>query len=116
MPRATLASRAAPGATRRRAAPTPGPTTRRAARQLADLANVGPATLRDFEVLGIRSIAQLARRDPLALYRALCRKTGQRHDPCVIDVFMATIAQARGGAPKPWWTFTARRKQLVRAP
>ncbi len=81
--------------------------------QLADLANVGPATLGDFAVLGISSVRQLARRDPLRLYHSLCQRTGTRHDPCVIDVFMATIHQARGGRATPWWKFTPERKALV---
>lgn len=81
--------------------------------QLSELANVGPATLGDLHQLGIRTVCQLARRDALALYRSLCRRTGKRHDPCVIDVFMAIIHQARGGEAMPWWKFTAERKRLV---
>lgn len=82
-------------------------------KQLADLANVGPATLADFRVLGISSVAQLRRRDAFKLYDALCRKTAQRHDPCCIDVFMAAIDEARTGRPTPWWKFTPRRKAMM---
>ena len=81
-------------------------------RELRDLANVGPATLDDFELLGIRTLGDLARCDAFHLYRALCAKTGQRQDPCVIDVFLSAIDQARGGPPDPWWTFTDIRKEL----
>jgi hypothetical protein len=81
--------------------------------QLSNLANVGPATLADLHRLGIRTVRQLARRDALALYRSLCRRTGKRHDPCVIDVFMAIIHQARGGKAMPWWKFTKERKRAV---
>ena len=35
----------------------------KAARQLGDLISIGPAMLRDFELLGIRSVAQLARQN-----------------------------------------------------
>lgn len=80
---------------------------------LADLANVGPATLGDFEVLGIRSLRQLAKQDAFRLYDRLCRKTGVRHDPCCIDVFLSAIDQARGGTPCPWWHFTEHRKQML---
>jgi len=83
--------------------------------QLGDLANVGPATLADLKLLGIRTVPQLARRDPMAMYRSLCLRTGVRHDPCVIDVFMAVVHQARGGKPTPWWKFTAARKRLGNA-
>jgi len=81
---------------------------------LTDLANVGPATLADLHTLGIRTVRQLARHDALRLYRSLCRRTGVRHDPCVIDVFMAIIHQAKGGKPTAWWKFTPSRKRLTR--
>ena len=81
--------------------------------RLADLANVGPATLADLHTLGIRTVRQLARHDALRLYHSLCRRTGVRHDPCVIDVFMAIIHQAKGGKPTAWWKFTTARKRLL---
>ncbi|HET9284487.1 MAG TPA: helix-hairpin-helix domain-containing protein [Candidatus Angelobacter sp.] len=65
-------------------------------RSLQDLISVGPAMLRDFEMLGIRSVKQLARQDPVKLYRKLCRITGQHVDICCQDVFTAAVAQARG--------------------
>lgn len=85
------------------------------AKGLADLANVGPATLGDFKVLGIKTVAELSEQEPFALYERLCTLTKCRHDPCVIDVFMATIDEARGGTPKVWWAFTPERKRLVAA-
>ncbi|MDI9403439.1 MAG: helix-hairpin-helix domain-containing protein, partial [Limnohabitans sp.] len=63
---------------------------------LSTLANVGKATLGDFALLGIRTRAQLARRNAYRLYERLCDLTAQRHDPCVIDVFLATISECRG--------------------
>ena len=45
-------------------------------RQLTDLISIGPAMLRDFELLGIRSVAQLARQNPQRLYARLGRATG----------------------------------------
>ena len=80
---------------------------------LPDLANVGPATLRDFRTLGIGTVAQLARQDAFRLYERLCKRTGTSHDPCCIDVFMSAIDQARGGPPTPWWKFTETRKQVL---
>jgi predicted flap endonuclease-1-like 5' DNA nuclease len=80
-------------------------------RELLSLRNIGPAMKRDFDRLGIRSCAQLARADADALYLKLQRITGQRQDPCVWDTFAAAIHQARTGEALPWWQFTRTRKQ-----
>src|SRR5271168_3256814 len=85
-----------------------------AQRQLADLVSIGPAMLRDFEMLGIRTVAQLARRDPHGMYETLCRKTGQVQDLCVLDTFVAAVAQARNprlpARQCEWWYWSRRRK------
>ncbi len=47
-------------------------------RQLGDLISIGPAMLRDFELLGIRSVAQLARQNPQRLYEKLGRVARQQ--------------------------------------
>ncbi len=84
------------------------------ARQLEDLISVGPAIRRDFEMLGIHTVAELAKHEPKVLYDRLCRRTGQRQDPCVLDVFCAAVAQARD--PKlpaercQWWWWSRARK------
>ncbi len=84
------------------------------ARTLSSLFSVGPATLRDFDQLGIRSVAELARQDPHRLYERLCVVTQTRQDPCCEDVFAAAIAQARDPhLPAPmcrWWYWSALRK------
>lgn len=86
-----------------------------AARQLADLISIGPAMLRDFDMLGIHSVAQLAKQEPQKMYERLNRKTGQRQDPCVLDTFCAAVAQARNPrlpAEKcEWWYWSKKRKQ-----
>lgn len=92
-----------------RAHPAPRPASRTAS--LAGLRNIGPAMLRDLELLGIRSVAQLARRNAVALYLRLQRLTGKRQDPCVWDTFAAAIHQARTGEALPWWHFTRERKR-----
>jgi len=84
-------------------------------RELGDLISIGPAMLKDFEMLGIRSVEELARRDPLRMYEKMERLTGQRQDPCVLDTFCAAVAQARDprlGAEKcQWWWWSRRRKE-----
>jgi predicted RecB family nuclease len=83
-------------------------------RQLRDLTSIGPAMLRDFERLGIRTVNDLARRNPEKLYEKLCRVTRQPQDICVLDVFTAAVAQARDPklprAQRNWWYWSRRRK------
>ena len=77
---------------------------------LKRLRNVGKAALADFALLGIGSVAMLAEQDADALYVRLCALTQQRQDPCVHDVFAATIHEARTGEAVDWWTYSADRK------
>lgn len=88
-------------------------------RQLIDLVSIGPAMLRDFELLGVRTVAQLARRNPHALYESLCRATGKSQDLCVLDTFSAAVAQARDphlpARKRQWWYWSRRRKAADRA-
>ena len=83
-------------------------------RRLADLVSVGPAMLRDFEILGIRSVKQLARQKPESLYEKLCRVTGKSQDICCLDVFSAAVAQARNPRLPAeqclWWYWSRKRK------
>jgi hypothetical protein len=83
-------------------------------RRLEDLVSIGPAMLRDFDLLGIRSVAQLARQNPEKLYERLCAKTGQSVDICCLDVFSAAVAQARNprlpGEQCNWWYWSRKRK------
>jgi hypothetical protein len=82
---------------------------------LSSLRNVGPATLTDFALLEIKTIAQLSACDPDVLFRDLQTRTGTRQDPCVWDVFAATIHQARTGEALNWWAFTRERKARMAA-
>jgi hypothetical protein len=83
-------------------------------RKLQDLISVGPAIRRDFEMLGVYTVAELALRDPEKLYNDLCRKTKTRQDPCVLDTFRAAVAQARNpNLPEEqcvWWYWSRLRK------
>src|SRR5258707_15458424 len=84
------------------------------ARQLGDLISIGPAMLRDFEWLGIRSVAQLARQNPQRMYARLNRLSGQRQDPCVVGVFCAAGGQARDpqlAAGKCQWGDLSRKRE-----
>ena len=68
---------------------------------------------RDFALLGIVSVRQLARCRADRLYARLQQLTGQRQDPCVLDTFVAAVHQARTGAALPWWHFSRQRKRAA---
>lgn len=86
-------------------------------RELGDLISIGPAMLRDFEVLRVKTVAQLAKQDPKRMYETLGRLMGQRQDPCVLDTFCAAVAQARNPRLAPekcqWWWWSRERKKKV---
>jgi len=80
--------------------------------QLEQLPNVGQSIAGDLRLIGVQHPQELATRDALELYHALCRASGQRQDPCVLDTFMAITDFMRGAAAAPWWAYTPRRKRL----
>ena len=82
---------------------------------LEDIPNVGPAVAADLRRLGITAPADLLGRDPYALYEDLCEKTGERHDPCLLDTFIAAVRFMAGEPKKPWWAYTAERKRELAA-
>ena len=95
--------------------PPRAPPPRKAAtaaecQQLEQLPNIGPSIAADLRLIGVQHPQELAAKDAFQLYQALCRATGQRQDPCVLDTFMAATDFMRGAAAKPWWDYTAQRK------
>lgn len=79
--------------------------------ELLNLQNVGPATYKDLQILGINNIEQLSQANAHELYNRLQQLTDQKHDPCVWDVFAAIIHEAKTGEKTPWWHWTPIRKQ-----
>ncbi|MCM2279257.1 MAG: helix-hairpin-helix domain-containing protein [Oligoflexia bacterium] len=86
--------------------------------RLIDLVSVGPATVKDFELLGIRTIDDLRDQDATELYRRLCVMTKASHDPCVEDVFRAAIEQVNdpnlSQQQKNWWYWSQLRKKRTK--
>ncbi|PWT91568.1 MAG: mitomycin resistance protein [Proteobacteria bacterium] len=78
---------------------------------LEDIPNVGPAIAGDLRRLGVKEPEALIGRDPFAMYEKLCRITGRKHDPCLLDVFIAAVRFMEGAPAKPWWKYTAERKR-----
>ena len=83
-------------------------------RELGGLISIGPAMLRDFRLLGVRSVAQLAGQDPEKMYRRLGWVARQHQDICVLDTFRAAVAQARDprlpAEQCQWWCWSGQRK------
>ena len=91
----------------------PTKVVRERVKNLTDLPNIGKACAADLVLLGITTPAQLVGRCPYQMYRQLCAMTGQRHDPCVIDVFISITRFSAGEAPENWWAYTDERKQSL---
>ena len=81
------------------------------ANELEQIPNVGPAIAADFRAIGVSLPAELVGKNPYELFDHLCAKTGSQHDPCVIDTFISAVRFMEGGAPVPWWHYTAERKR-----
>ena len=83
------------------------------AKVLTDIPNIGVSIAQDLRGLGITTPADVAAMEPLAVYGALRGPMGTRHDPCVLDTFLAAHAFMNGGPRQPWWAFTAERRALL---
>ena len=84
-------------------------------RQLSDLHGIGRAMLKDFDLLGVHSVPALAQCDGAELYHRFCQLTSTRQDPCVHDVFVCAVAQARNPQLSreqcDWWYWSGVRKK-----
>lgn len=81
--------------------------------KLEDLPNVGKSIAGDLRRLGVRTPRELSGRDPYAMYDTLNRKTGVRHDPCLLDTFISVVRFVDGAPARPWWKYTAERKRTL---
>lgn len=85
-------------------------------KRLIDIPNVGKAIAQDLGELGIKQAADLIGKDPYQMYEQLCVNTGRRHDPCVLDIFIAAVTYMEGGPAKKWWAYTPQRKARLARP
>jgi hypothetical protein len=85
--------------------------TAKAATTFTDIPNVGPRVARDFVTLGFTKPADLVGKDAFVLYTDLCKKTKTRHDPCLLDVFLAVVDFMDGAPAEHWWHYTSERKR-----
>ena len=77
---------------------------------LTAIPNVGPAIARKLRALDVRSAGDLRGRDADELFERLCALDGRRHDPCLLDTFVAAVDYANGGPARPWWEYSRERK------
>lgn len=85
--------------------------TASAVKTFKDIPNIGPAMVRDLVLLGLKKPQDLKNHDPLKLYKKMCRVSGVRQDPCVLDTYMAAVDFMNGAPPHPWWHYTKERKK-----
>jgi hypothetical protein len=76
---------------------------------LTVIPNVGPAVAGKLRRLGIERPDDLASQDGEDLFERLCALDGVRHDPCLLDTFMAATDWARGAPSRPWWAYSRER-------
>ena len=81
---------------------------------LTEIPNVGPAIARKLERLDVAAPDDLRGRDPEELFERLCALDGRRHDPCLLDTFVAAVDYADGGPARPWWEYSRERKARAR--
>jgi hypothetical protein len=82
---------------------------------LEEIPNVGPSIASNLRRIGVLEPNALVGHNPYTLYEDLCRVTGQRHDPCLLDVFISAVRFMAGAPAKPWWKYTAERKREMAA-
>ena len=95
----------------RSSTPRRGNSDRSGCTSLEQLPNVGPAVAAFLRRLGLSSPENLKGRDPYTMFDDLCRITGHRHDPCLLDTFIAVTRFMNGEPAEPWWKYTAERKK-----
>ena len=82
-------------------------STRRELTSLQEIPNVGSSLAESLERAGIKRPSQLKGKDPYVLYAKLCKRTGVRHDPCVLDTFISAVRYMEGVPLNPGGTLRA---------
>lgn len=88
-------------------------STQREFTSLQEIPNIGPSLAESLGRAGIKRPTQLKGKDPYVLYARLCKRTGVRHDPCVLDTFISAVRYMEGGPVQPWWHFTRERRETL---
>ncbi len=81
------------------------------AKVFTDIPNIGPAVAKRLVLIGLREPKDLKGKNAFALYTKTCELSGRREDPCLLDVYMATIDFMNGAIAKHWFMYTKTRKK-----
>jgi hypothetical protein len=81
--------------------------------ELTTIPNVGPKIAAKLRRLGVEGVDDLRGGDGEDLFERLCAMDGQRHDPCLLDTFVAAVDFANGAPARPWWEYS--RERLARS-
>jgi hypothetical protein len=82
--------------------------------ELQSIPNIGPAVARKLERLDVTRVEDLCGSNGEDLFERLCALDGRRHDPCLLDTFVAAVDFANGAPPRPWWEYSRERKARAR--
>ena len=80
---------------------------------LYDIPNVGPATIKYLNILGINRPFELIGLNPYSMFRELCKVSGKQFDPCLADVFISAVKYMEGEPAQKWWYYTVERKRIL---
>ena len=78
---------------------------------LIHIPNVGPATIRCLNMLGVSKPFELIGQDPYSMFKKLCTITGKNVDPCLADVFISAVKFMEGAPPQKWSYYTEERRK-----
>src|SRR6516164_8381501 len=94
--------------------PLPEAAQQETLRDFQRIPGIGPSMADDLWRLGHRSIAELRRQEPEAMYERLCELSGAHVDRCVLYVFRCAVYFASDEAQDPellkWWNWSDRHK------
>ncbi len=80
---------------------------------LNDIPNIGPATIKYLNIIGINRPLELIGQNPYSMFRELCKVSGKQFDPCLADVFISAVKYMEGEPAQKWWYYTHERKRTL---
>ena len=82
-------------------------------KKFTDIPNVGKAVVEKLMILKLNYPQDLKNKGTFSLYTKLNKRTGMRHDPCLLDTFIAAIDFMNGAPTNPWYYYIKERKKFL---